>query len=185
MLDEGGVGRALVSRLDKAGATALTLDPGVDTGEIRTRLDGWLADGPVAGVYWLAALDDEGPVTAMDLTGWREALRRRVKNLYATMRRLVEQPPFLVAATRFGGYHGYDEAGATAPLGGAVRGFAKAYHREQPDALVKVVDFPAAEAHGRARRRAGRGDPARPRLRRGRARRRPALRRRPRRAPVR
>ncbi len=143
MLDEGGIGRALVNRLEKAGATALTLDPGVAVAEVRTRLDGWLAEGPVAGVYWLSALDDEGPFAAMDLDDWREALRRRVKNLYAAMRRLVERPPFLVVATRFGGHHGYDEAGATAPLGGAVRGFAKAYHREQPDTLVKVVDFPA------------------------------------------
>jgi NADP-dependent 3-hydroxy acid dehydrogenase YdfG len=57
------------------------------------------------------------------------------------MRRLYEQSPFLVVATRLGGYHGYDEAGATCPLGGAVTGFAKAYRRERPDALVKAVDF--------------------------------------------
>ena len=55
----------------------------------------------------------------------------------------IDGQPFLVAATRLGGYHGYDEAGATAPLGGAVSGFTKAYQREQPDALVKVVDVPA------------------------------------------
>ena len=39
--------------------------------------------------------------------------------------------------------------GATAPLGGAVAGFTKAYKRERAEALVKVVDFapgvPAAE----------------------------------------
>src|SRR5213595_821097 len=37
--------------------------------------------------------------------------------------------------------HGYDEDGATCPLGGAVTGFAKAYRKEQPDTLVKAVDF--------------------------------------------
>ena len=57
------------------------------------------------------------------------------------MRRLYERSPFLVVATRLGGYHGYDAAGATCPLGGAVTGFAKAYRRERPDALVKAVDF--------------------------------------------
>ena len=80
----------------------------------------------------------------MDLAGWREALRRRVRNLYLTMRRLYERSPFLVVATRLGGYHGYDAAGATCPLGGAVTGFAKAYRRERPDALVKAVDFPVS-----------------------------------------
>ena len=49
-----------------------------------------------------------------------------------------------MVATRLGGYHGYDEAGATCPLGGAVTGFAKAYRRERPDALVKAVDFPVS-----------------------------------------
>src|SRR5208282_3777424 len=37
----------------------------------------------------------------------------------------------------------YDEAGAIAPLGGAVVGFTKAYKRERMDALVKTVDFEA------------------------------------------
>ena len=49
-----------------------------------------------------------------------------------------------MVATRLGGYHGYDPAGATCPLGGAVTGFAKAYRRERPDALVKAVDFPVS-----------------------------------------
>jgi hypothetical protein len=48
---------------------------------------------------------------------------------------------FLIAATRPGGLHGYDEVGATAPLGGAVVGFTKAYKRERSEVLVKAVDF--------------------------------------------
>ena len=56
---------------------------------------------------------------------------------------------FLVSATRMGGLHGQTPEGATAPLGGAVAGFSKAYKRERGEALVKVVDFapgvPAAE----------------------------------------
>ena len=52
-------------------------------------------------------------------------------------------PPgtFLVTATRLGGQHGYGPAGASAPMGGAVTGFTKAYARERADALVKAVDF--------------------------------------------
>ncbi|HET8642549.1 MAG TPA: SDR family NAD(P)-dependent oxidoreductase, partial [Pseudonocardiaceae bacterium] len=144
MLDEGGVGAALVKRLTALGVRALELEPGIGTEDLTGRLDGWLAQDPVHGVYWLAALDDEGPLAQLDLAGWREALRRRVKNLYAVMHRLAEDAPFLVSATRMGGYHGYDEQGALAPLGGPVVGFTKAYRRERPQALAKAVDFPAS-----------------------------------------
>ncbi|MBI4944641.1 MAG: SDR family NAD(P)-dependent oxidoreductase [Actinobacteria bacterium] len=143
--DTGGVAAALAKRLDRLGVTVLTLDPASTVDEVTATLDGWLADGPVHGVYWLPALDDEGPLDALDLAGWREALRRRVKTLHATMRRLFDGAPFLVTATRLGGFHGYDDAGATCPLGGAVTGFAKSYKKEQPAALVKAVDLPPAD----------------------------------------
>ena len=57
------------------------------------------------------------------------------------MRHLYDASPFLVSATRLGGYHGYDAAGATNPLGGPVVGFTKSYKKERPDALVKAVDL--------------------------------------------
>ena len=99
------------------------------------------------GVYWLPALDHESAIRDMALATWHESLRVRVKLLYATMRTLyaqIAQPgTFFVSATRLGGQHGYDEAGAVAPLGGAVVGFSKAYKRELPDVLVKAVDFEA------------------------------------------
>ena len=142
MRDEGGVGDALVKRLRKAGATALVLDPGTPTDELLAQLAGWTADGPVTGVYWLAALDDEGDLGSYDLATWREALRRRVKALYATMRHLWDSDAFLVSATRLGGYHGYGPGGAASALGGAVTGFTKSYKKERPDALVKAVDLP-------------------------------------------
>jgi NAD(P)-dependent dehydrogenase (short-subunit alcohol dehydrogenase family)/acyl carrier protein len=146
MADRGGVGRSLTSRLGKLGAEALVLDAGVATDDLLERLEGWLADAAIDGVYWLAALDEEEPLAELTLDTWREALRIRVKNLYATMRRLVqaeqEVAPFLVTGSRLGGYHGYDEAGAVAPMGGAVTGFTKAYKREQPETLVKAVDVP-------------------------------------------
>ena len=143
MRDEGGVADALLKALATAGVTALPIDPATPTEQILKSLEEWRSQGEIAGVYWLAALDDEGPHSSLDLAGWREALRRRVKALYATMRRLYDDSPFLVTGTRLGGYHGYDEAGATAPMGGGVSGFAKSYKRERPDALVKAVDFPA------------------------------------------
>jgi len=147
MADQGGIATALVRRLAATGVTALVLEAGSTAPAIDERLTSWLADGPVHGLYWLAALDAEPAIDELDLAGWRDALAGRVKNLYAVVRRLDTEGQlgprgtFLVSATRLGGYHGYDEAGAVAPLGGAVTGFTKAYRRERPEVLVKAVDF--------------------------------------------
>ncbi len=141
--DGGGVGEALAKRLRKLKVQVLGLDAAADRETVVRQLDGWLGDGAVHGVYWLTALDDEGPVAAMDADGWHDALRARVKSLADTMRRLYDHDPFLVAGTRLGGRHGYDPDGALYPLGGAVTGFTKAYKREKTDVLVKAVDFAA------------------------------------------
>ena len=137
MRDDGGVADALITRLARLGVDVVELRPDDDISTV-------LTDAAVDGVYWLTALEDEGPLQDMDLSHWQQALHRRVHDLYLTMRRVYERSPFLVVATRLGGYHGYDPAGATCPLGGAVTGFAKAYRREKPDALVKAVDFPVS-----------------------------------------
>ena len=141
MLDEGGIGAALAKKLAKAGATVLEVEPGLATDSIVEQVGSWNDEAPITGVYWLPGLDPDGDLADYDLDRWREALRRRVKCLYATMRRLYETAPFLVAASRLGGAHGYDADGATNPLGGAVVGFTKSYKKEKPDALVKAVDF--------------------------------------------
>jgi len=134
MPDKGGVAEALAERLRASGAEVIVID-------------GTPVAGPVHGVYWLPALDHEGSLRDMDLGAWHEGLRVRVKSLYTTMRALYEQiatpDTFLVSATRLGGQHGYDDAGAVAPMGGAVVGFTKTYKRERPDAFVKTVDFEA------------------------------------------
>jgi len=134
MPDGSGVAEALSERLRALGV------------EVVEAADA--AGAPVDGVYWLPALDDEGDLDKMTFASWREAMDLRLKSFYRSMRTLYGQvaPPgtFLISATRLGGQHGYGEAGATAPLGGAVTGFTKAYKRERPDALVKAVDFEAA-----------------------------------------
>jgi acyl carrier protein len=141
MADEGGVAKGLGKLLGKAGAQVLGLPAGAPTAELLASVDAWQKQGPIAGVYWLPALDAEGALEDLDAAAWHEALRRRVKALYAVMRQLYETSPFLVAATRLGGCHGYDAAGATNPLGGGVVGFAKSYRKERPQALVKAVDL--------------------------------------------
>jgi len=147
MPDKGSVGEALSQRLQALGVEVLMIEGAPDADGLAGCLNYWLAAGPIHGVYWLPALDDEGSLSAMDLAKWHEALRVRVKSLYTVMRTLYEQVAapgtFLVSATHLGGQHGYHDRGAIAPLGGAVAGFTKTYKRERVDALVKVVDFEA------------------------------------------
>ncbi|MGI9646172.1 MAG: SDR family NAD(P)-dependent oxidoreductase, partial [Ilumatobacteraceae bacterium] len=145
MLDDGGVGAALVDRRTKRGVDVLAIEDAPDADELLERIDTWRGEGIVTGVYWLPALDVEPTIGELDLAGWREALRLRVKLLYRSLRHLYEQVGssggFLVSATRLGGLHGYGADGATAPMGGGVVGLTKAFKRERPDALVKAVDF--------------------------------------------
>ena len=167
MPDKGGVKDALAQRLVGLGAEALCIENPADADALASQLESWLAAGPVQGVYWLPALDDEGDWGAMDLPAWQNALRVRVKSLYTSMRTLYEQVAapgtFLVSATRLGGQHGYDEAGATMPLGGAVTGFTKTYKRERTEALVKAVDFEPGREAGEIAEALLRGNPARSR----------------------
>jgi acyl transferase domain-containing protein/acyl carrier protein/NAD(P)-dependent dehydrogenase (short-subunit alcohol dehydrogenase family) len=150
MPDNAGVAKQLRAKLEAMGVEALWVDGAPSANVLTGQLKSWLSAGPVHGVYWLPGLDHEGPIEALDLSTWREALHRRVKLLYATMRMLYEQispaGTFLVSASQLGGQHGYDRAGAVAPLGGAVTGFTKAYKRERNDALVKAVDFEVGPA---------------------------------------
>jgi NAD(P)-dependent dehydrogenase (short-subunit alcohol dehydrogenase family)/acyl carrier protein len=145
MMDRGGVGKALVGRLQKRGVMTLVIDDAPATEALEAQVKGWLAEGPVQGMYWLPALDVEPALEEMELADWRELNRQRVKTLYTAMRALYDSistgGTFLVSATRLGGLHGYGPEGATAPLGGAVTGFTKAYKRERGDVLVKAVDF--------------------------------------------
>jgi acyl transferase domain-containing protein/acyl carrier protein/NAD(P)-dependent dehydrogenase (short-subunit alcohol dehydrogenase family) len=145
MPDRGGVSAALVKRLGKMGVAVLIIDDTPSAEELTAHIENWLKEGSIQGVYWLPALDNEGDIADMKHKEWREAAHLRIKLLYTAMRTLYNHidkaRTFLVSATRLGGRHGYDETGALAPLGGAVSGFTKAYKREKPEALVKVVDF--------------------------------------------
>ncbi len=139
------MGTALVKKLETLDADVLVIDGAPSADDLLARIDEWRADGDIQGVYWLPALDSEPPLADMDLAAWKEALRSRVKLLYRVLRHLYEslgeRGTFLIAATRLGGRHGYDDAGAVAPMGGGVVGVTKTFKRERPDALVKAVDF--------------------------------------------
>jgi 3-oxoacyl-(acyl-carrier-protein) synthase/NAD(P)-dependent dehydrogenase (short-subunit alcohol dehydrogenase family) len=145
--DSRGAGLAIEARLADRDVQVLSIPGTMPKEGLDEQLRAWLAAGPVTGVFWLRALDVEVGLEGCGLDEFREQNRRRTKDLYATMRALVDQVAapgtFLVSATAMGGVFGLGEDGATAPLGGGVQGFTKAYKRERPDALVKVVDFAA------------------------------------------
>ena len=136
---EDKTGELLARRLRTRQVSALILKPAEPEAMAKTVAD-QLAKGPIHGVYFLPALEVEPPLADLTPKTWRSATRTRLFSLYALMRSLPDDV-FLVCATRFGGLHGYTPQGASAPLGGAVSGFAKALARERPNTLIKVVDF--------------------------------------------
>src|SRR6185503_3860808 len=139
------VAAALQKRLEKLGVEVLLVEGAPSQEDLERRVGEWTSAAPVQGVYWLPALDAEAGLPELDPETWREGLRVRVKLLAVTMRALAEQVgpagTFLVSASRLGGRHGYDDAGATSVMGGAVTGFTKALARERTGALIKAVDF--------------------------------------------
>jgi acyl transferase domain-containing protein/NAD(P)-dependent dehydrogenase (short-subunit alcohol dehydrogenase family)/acyl carrier protein len=145
MPDQGGVGKALITKLEKLGVQPLVMDGSADADSLAKQIEDWKAEGAILGVYWLPALDAQGNIAELSYDQWKESTRIRVKLLYTTMRSLYDQVEgrgtFLVTATRLGGQHGYGESGAVDPLGGMVTGFTKAFKRERSEATVKVVDF--------------------------------------------
>ena len=147
MPDRAGVGDVLAGLLAARGVEVLVVEGTATAEGLAAQLSAWAVAGGVQGVYWLPALDPEPGMAQLDLAGWKEHLQIRVKLLAATMRSLYEEVAesgtFLVVGTRMGGRHGYDDSGATAPMGGAVTGFSKAYKREHPRCLVKAVDLAA------------------------------------------
>ena len=144
-MDQAGVGAALVEQLASRQVTPLVLEPWAETAALCAQLEQWLIEGPLSGIYWLRALDAEPELETLAPTARLEAAARGVKALSCAMRTLygtiAAAERFLVCGTRLGGLHGYGGEGAFAPLGGGVTGFAKAYRREQPEVLVKAVDF--------------------------------------------
>ena len=60
MPDKSGVGDALAQRLQTMGVEVLRINETLDVDALKNRLESWTAAGPVHGVYWLPALDNEG-----------------------------------------------------------------------------------------------------------------------------
>ena len=150
MADRGGIGKALAQRLERLGVEVLFLEAETDGEQLTSRLATWQKEGDIHGVYWLPALDATGEMSDLTAEDWQQAVTRSVKLLFWTAKQLYDSlahsGSFLISATRLGGRHGYDEAGAWAPLGGGVAGLTKALKRERPTAVIKVVDFEPSRA---------------------------------------
>src|SRR5262249_49454496 len=103
MIDRGGGGKALLSRLDKRGVGTVVIEEPPSSKMLEGQIKAWLAEGPIKGVYWLTGLDVEPALEEMSLETWREQNQIRVKNLYLAMRTLYESinapGTFLVSAT--------------------------------------------------------------------------------------
>ncbi len=153
---------ALAKKLTDRKVNVLRLSARLGSEEIIARLTGWLAEGPITGVYFLPALEIEPKLAEMNIKDWQTGLEERLYSLYTIMKALPEET-FLVCATRLGGLHGYSAEGASAPLGGATSGFAKAVAREREKAFVKVVDFETGATRGGHRHTPDRRNLARPR----------------------
>jgi malonyl CoA-acyl carrier protein transacylase len=137
----------LIQKLTEGKLAVLRLSARLTSEEIGAKLSAWLAEGPIAGVYFLPALEVEPGLAEMNIQDWQAGLEERLYCLVAIMKALPEET-FLVCATRLGGLHGYSAQGASAPLGGAVSGFAKAVARERERAFVKIVDFETSATPG-------------------------------------
>ena len=101
MPDRGGVAKALAKRLATSGVEVLAIKGAPEVEQLEQQIEEWKAAGPIQGVYWLPALDEEGDIGSLEPADWRQALHIRVKLLATTMRALadqVEEPgTFLVA----------------------------------------------------------------------------------------
>jgi hypothetical protein len=93
MSDSGGVAESLTKQLREKEVEVLSITGAPDADTLQRTIDSWLASGAVQGVYWLPALDNEGPLSGMDAAQWQESLRVRVKSLYLTMRNCTIRLP--------------------------------------------------------------------------------------------
>lgn len=139
--DRGAVGTELCRALRNAGAHVLLLRKVISPDTVRQ----FAAQGPVSGVIFLRSLDADEAWEEACATSFAASMHEGVRTLFTVLqplaRALTGSGTFLACATRFGGTFGYGSVPAYNPCGGAVSGFAKAFGRESPACLVKVVDF--------------------------------------------
>ncbi|MCX8025490.1 MAG: phosphopantetheine-binding protein, partial [Thermanaerothrix sp.] len=137
--DQGEVGAALARRLRARKVKVLVL-PAEWSEQTRVRVQEWTQEGKVDGLFFLPGLDLHPNLEMMTAEQWQTEVERRAQLLFDLLQTLPGEP-FLIAATRLDGQHGFSGGPLVAPLDGLVSGLVKAVAWERANALVKVVDF--------------------------------------------
>jgi len=128
------IGEPLIARLNDMGVIVDHIQPGMDPdlGAIK----------PYKGIFLLTGW---APLQKINTLAQAELKARLDQSLYQLFRLVKSQgetpPSFVISATQSGGLHGYDHSIDQLSLTGALCGFSKSLSREQPETLVKVVDF--------------------------------------------
>ncbi len=123
MPDRGGVAAALAGRLTQRGVEVLTIDGRPAVAELERRSPGGPPSGPIARRLLARGARRRGPARgarAERLARGTARAGQAARGGDAGAGRRRHRGPFLVAATRLGGRHGYDADGATSVIGGAV-----------------------------------------------------------------
>ena len=154
--DRGGVATALTELLQKRHVEVTTLDDGTAPEEVLSKTAEWTKSGNAMGVYFLAGVDRSSNLPDLSPEAFREIDQHQIKRLCSVTRAfydaLDQKGTYLITATRMGGLHGYEPAGPSSAVGGALTGFTKAIQRERTLAVVKAVDFEASASPGEVAR---------------------------------
>lgn len=96
--------------------------------------------GTLAGVYYLAALENRGPWTTATPETWMKERQEILQPLF-NLAKVLPETAFLISAAGMGGALGFVQG--ENPQHGLISGFTKALKRERKDQLIKLIDLNA------------------------------------------
>jgi malonyl CoA-acyl carrier protein transacylase len=128
------IGGELIARLN---------DLGLKVDQVRSDSDlDSVAKSAYKGVFMLNGLVPLGEIHTLVHSDLKNRLDQSLYLLFRLVKSQVESRlAFVISATQSGGLHGYDLSIDQLTLTGALAGFSKSLSREQPETLVKVIDF--------------------------------------------
>jgi hypothetical protein len=136
MPDTGGVAQALSTALADRGVTILAADMATDTHALAAQITTWLADGPIDGATPWPRSTRKGRLPTSTSTSTNATTDCGCASSSSPARRVAERGAFVVAVTRNGSAHGYDDARARSAMAGSDHG--------QVVGMLSMVDALAA-----------------------------------------